>query len=129
MLHTIASYIRMAVPIILFIGVWRFGAWKNWGKYYPTILFIISVDFFISILTYEYPLWTFHGSLLIPNHTINDFVIAFTGYSQMVLIYLSRYPYKSEWYKQLVYVALWAISYGIYQQRVKWLERQMIYKN
>jgi hypothetical protein len=111
MLHTIASYLRLAFPFILLIGVWRFGDWKNWKKYYPTILFIISVDFFISILTYEYPLWTFHGAILIPNHTITDFLIAFTGLSQMALIYLSRYPYKSEWYRQLVYVALWASSY------------------
>jgi hypothetical protein len=111
MLHTIVSYIRMVLPFIYMVGTWRFGDWRNWKKYYPTILFIISVDFFISILMYEYPLWTIQGSLLIPNHTIADFLMVFACFSQMVLIYLSRYPYKSNWYRQLVYIALWAIFY------------------
>jgi hypothetical protein len=111
MLHTIVSYIRMALPFIYLVVAWRFGDWKNWRKYYPTILFIISVDFFISILMYKFPLWTFHRSLLIPNHTITDFILTFTCFPQMVLIYLSRYPYKSAWYKQLVYVVLWVIFY------------------
>jgi hypothetical protein len=115
MLHTIISYLRLVSPFILMIGVWRFGDWKNWQKYYPTILFMISVDFFISILMYEYPLWTFHGSLFIPNNTITDFFITFTFFSQVVLIYLSRYPYKSEWYRQLVYVALWVIFFSLYE--------------
>jgi hypothetical protein len=113
MLHTIISYLRLVFPFILLIGVWRFGDWKNWKKYYPTILFIICVDFFISILTYEYPLWTFQRSLLIPNHTITDFFITFTSFTQMVLIYLSRYPYKSRWYWQLVYVVLWVIFFSL----------------
>lgn len=113
MLHTIVSYIRMMLPIIYIVLAWRFGDWKNWKKYYPTILFIISVDFFISNLLKDYPLWTFHGSLLIPNHTIADFMIAFTCFSPMVLIYLSRYPYRKEWYRQFVYIFLWFILYNI----------------
>ncbi|MFL6562333.1 MAG: CBO0543 family protein, partial [Bacillus sp. (in: firmicutes)] len=109
MFHTIVSYLRLIIPFIYLIGSWRLSDWRNWKKYYPTILFIISVDFFISILMYDYPLWTFHGSLIIPNHTIADFIIAFTTFSQIVLIYLSRYPYHSKWYRQIVYLALWVI--------------------
>ena len=111
MIHTLLSYIRIVLPFIYMAGTWRFGDWRNWKKYYPTILFIISVDFFISILMYESPLWTIQGSLLIPNHTIADFFMVFLSFSQMVLIYLSNYPYKSKWYRQFIYVGLWALLY------------------
>ena len=113
MLHTIVSYIRMAFPFLYLIGTWRFGDWKNWKKYYPTILFLISVDFFISILIYDYPLWTLEGSFIFPNHTIIDFMMTLVCFPQMVLIYLSRFPYKSEWVKQLLYVTIWIITYII----------------
>ncbi|MFP5112970.1 CBO0543 family protein [Bacillaceae bacterium C204] len=109
MFYTFASYLRLMLPFMYLIGTWRLSDWRNWKKFYPTILFIISVDFFISNLMHEYPLWTFHGALIIPNHTIADFMITFTGFPQIILIYLSRYPYHSKWYRQVVYIAIWVI--------------------
>ena len=107
MLHTAISYLRVVLPFIYMIGFWRFGDWSNWKKYYPTILFIISVDFFISILMYEHPLWTFRGSLFIPNHTIADFILTFLSFPSLTLVYLSLYPYQSSWTKQVLYLSLW----------------------
>ncbi|WP_396897317.1 CBO0543 family protein [Neobacillus bataviensis] len=109
MLHTIVSYVRLFLPIFYAIGAWKFGDWRHWKKYYPTILFIISVDFFISIIMYRYPLWTFRKSFFNPNHTIFDFIVAFTFFAPIVLIFLSRYPYKSMWYKQVLYISAWVI--------------------
>ncbi|WP_446715567.1 CBO0543 family protein [Bacillus sp. OTU530] len=111
MLHTIISYLRLILPFLFLIGAWRFGDWKNWRKYYPTIVFYISVDFSISVLTYEYPLWLFHKSLLIPNHTITDFFMTFTAFPSVILLYLSRYPYTSRWSWQVSYVTLWVIFF------------------
>ncbi|MEH7119341.1 CBO0543 family protein [Neobacillus vireti] len=109
MLHTVISYFRMVQPVIYIIAVWRFADWRNWKKYYPTILYIISVDFIISILTYEYPLWTFHGALIVPNHTIADFMITFVIFPNLTLLYLSLYPYRSYWPKQVGYITIWLI--------------------
>ncbi|PLS04263.1 CBO0543 family protein [Neobacillus cucumis] len=109
MLHTVISYFRMALPLIYITATWKFADWRNWKKYYPSILFIVSVDFFISVLMYEYPLWTFRGSLMVPNHTIADFIIAFITFPNLTLLYLSMFPYKLHWFKQFVYIAVWVI--------------------
>ncbi|WP_342042696.1 CBO0543 family protein [Bacillus sp. OTU2372] len=109
MLHTVVSYLRMVLPFIYIISTWRFADWRNWRKYYPTILFIISVDFFISVLMYEYPLWTFRGSLIITNHTIADFFLTFIIFPNLTLLYLSLYPYQSHLPKQALYIGSWFI--------------------
>ena len=109
MLHTVVSYLRMVLPFIYIICTWRFADWRNWRKYYPTILFIISVDFFISVLMYEYPLWTFRGSLIITNHTIADFFLTFIMFPNLTLLYLSLYPYQSHLPKQALYIGSWFI--------------------
>jgi hypothetical protein len=109
MLHTVAAYFRMVVPFLYLIGSWRFGDWRNWKKYYPTALYIVCVDFFVSLIMYDYPLWTFHGALLIPNHTVADFLISMTVFTQIAFIYLSNYPFYYQWYKQVIYIAFWVI--------------------
>ncbi|WP_442862491.1 CBO0543 family protein [Bacillus sp. USDA818B3_A] len=109
MLHTIISYLRLFLPVLYIFAAWKVGDWRHWKKYYPTMLFIISVDFFISIIMYRFPLWTFNKSFFNPNHTIFDFIVAFTVFIPLVLIFLSRYPYKSMWYKQMLYISAWVI--------------------
>lgn len=114
MFHTFASYFRLGLPFISLLAAWRFGDWRNWKNYYPTILFLISVDFGMSIFTYRYPLWTFEKSLLVPNHTITDFFITFLGLSPVVFIFLSKYPYKSRFIWQIFYGICWVLlSTGI----------------
>jgi hypothetical protein len=97
-------------PFILLIISWFVVKdWRSWSQYYPTILFTISVDLTCSVLTYEHPLWLFHKALFIPNHTLNDLWINFTGFPLLILMYLSRYPYKSRWLMQIAYISLWAV--------------------
>ncbi len=109
MLYTFASYLRLSIPFLYLLAAWQFGDWKNRRKYYPTILFLICVDFGMSIFTYKYPLWTFQKSLMIPNHTISDYLITFFGLSPLVFIFLSNYPFKSSMIWQIVYGACWVI--------------------
>ncbi len=110
MLYVIGSYTLVFATFALFILAWLLGDWKNWKKYYPTILFPILLDFFCSILTYEHGLWLFEKSLFIPNHTITDFYITFLHFPPKVLIYLSLYPYKSPLFKQLAYITIWVVG-------------------
>ncbi|MGG1675397.1 CBO0543 family protein [Neobacillus sp. NRS-1170] len=109
MLHTFASFLRLVIPFLYLLAAWRFGDWKNWRKYYSSILFLISVDFGMSLLTYNFSLWTFQKSFLVPNHTITDFLITFFVLSPMVFIFLSKYPFNSSMIWQIVYGAVWVI--------------------
>ncbi|MFJ7309628.1 CBO0543 family protein [Peribacillus frigoritolerans] len=94
----------------LVIVTWRLGDWRNWKEYYPTILFMICLSFFSSILMYDHPLWLFHGTLFLPNHTITNFLITFVQFPMLVLIYLSNYPQKIR--GQIGYFALWVVIFS-----------------
>jgi hypothetical protein len=94
------------IPIFIFI-CWKWGDWKNWRKYYPTILYIILIDFLNNFLTANYPLWEYDRVL--NHHTFNDILVAFTIYPCTVLIYLPYYPKKI--LKQAGYIAFWILIY------------------
>lgn len=91
-------------------AAWRWGDWRNWRGYYPTVLYVIGVQLVVSILTYEYSLWYFRPALFVPNHTVADFLIAFTNFPPITLLYLSRYPSQATLPKQLLYVLAWTVG-------------------
>ncbi|WP_420490945.1 CBO0543 family protein [Neobacillus drentensis] len=111
MIPKLTLYFPWILSVMLLISALIFAIWKNLKIYYPTIIFAISVDFYISIITYEHSLWYFHKAFLVPNHTIADLFIAFTNLPLIILVYLSRYPYKAPFYKQLVYISFWSILF------------------
>jgi hypothetical protein len=111
MMTKLTNYFPLIVTVILLFFSLIYANWKNWRSYYSTILFVICVDFFISIVTFEHSLWHFNKALLIPNHTIADFVIAFTNLPLITIVFLSRYPYKTQLYKQIAYIFFWTILF------------------
>lgn len=110
MLYLLGNIFLFAVTVGWGGAAWRLGDWRQWRKFYPTILFVISVDFFVSILTYEHPLWYFHRSVVTPNHTVADFFIALTNFPPMILVFLSHYPVKPPLLHQFAYVSAWALG-------------------
>lgn len=47
---------RIILVLVFVIIAWKWGDWKNWKLYYPTILFMILGDFVYIFLTYKKPL-------------------------------------------------------------------------
>jgi hypothetical protein len=47
---------NIAFGIMFLLIGWRFGDWRNLGKYYPTILFLIIGDLLYNVLTYNIPM-------------------------------------------------------------------------
>lgn len=42
-------------------AMWKWGDWKNWQKYYPTILLFIIGDFiYLYLLSDLYPMWRYN---------------------------------------------------------------------
>ncbi|SEC04458.1 hypothetical protein SAMN05443246_2778 [Paenibacillus sp. GP183] len=123
------NWAGMVFPLILvFASLFVVKDWRNWRKYYPTILFTISVDLIFSVLTYEHSLWYFHKALFIPNHTLHDLWINFTAFPLIILMYLSRYPYKSGWLMQTAYFTLWAVLFSLVEG-VSFILRFITYHN
>lgn len=99
---------RLIIVLLFVFVAWRWGDWRNWHKYYPTIVFMIAVDLLHCILTYNHPLWLFHKTL--PNHTLNSLLIMFTAFPATVLIYVSHYPRSP--IMKILYVTFWVFIYS-----------------
>ncbi|KKK39042.1 hypothetical protein WQ57_04430 [Mesobacillus campisalis] len=93
----------------------KWGDWKRWKVYYPTILFLISIDSIKNFLLYNHMMWTyqevFFGKALLQNHTVINLMIMVVVYPATILIYLGRFP-KETW-KQIRWISIWISVYWI----------------
>ncbi|MFX3624450.1 MAG: CBO0543 family protein [Ectobacillus sp.] len=88
---------------------WCFGDWRNFNKYYPTILYLMVGDLLYNFLNADKLLWRYHGNIP-PNHTLITILIMIVSYSATVLIYLSRFPKTRG--KQILWICFWIVLYG-----------------
>ncbi|WP_313771830.1 CBO0543 family protein [Neobacillus niacini] len=83
---------------IFLIAAIIWGDWRNWRKYYSTILFIWFGDLLYNFLCYDYKMWEYKESIfglaVMPNHTIITLLIMFISYPSSILIFLGRFPEK-----------------------------------
>ncbi len=100
-------FVRLIMAIIWIISSYLWGDWKNWKKYYPTLLFFGMGNLIYSTVFHNKPLWTFQSDFLVP--PINELFIIFTIFFSSILLYLSKFP--KTLYKQIIYISLWV---GIY---------------
>ncbi len=107
--------IALSAPFFIFC-CWKWGDWKNWKVYYPTILYVILVDFLTNFLTAHYPLWEFNYKIV--NHTLSDIFIAFTVFPSTVILFLSHYPRKP--IRQAFHILLWAGLYILLEALCTW---------
>jgi len=100
-------FFRIGLIIISVTICWKRRDWRNWNKYYPTILYFILLDFLYNMLFANFSLWEYRQ--LFPNHTLNDILEAITIFPCTVLVFLPHYPNKV--YKQIFYVLFWVVFY------------------
>jgi hypothetical protein len=99
-------YILFCILYLIAMFIW--GDWRNWKKYYSTILFFIIGDLLYNFLLFNQPWWLFHD-LILPNHSMVSIVCMFVAYPATVLIYLGRFPV--EWKKRSLWFLLWSAIY------------------
>jgi hypothetical protein len=87
------------------IAGYIWGDWRNWQKYYPTILFFILGDLLYNFLLYNKSMWIFHD-LILPNHTTITISAMTISYTATVLIYLGRFP--NSWKNRFLWFLLWS---------------------
>lgn len=96
------------INILYMIAGFKWGDWRNWNSYYPTILFFIIGDFLYNFLLYKQSMWVFHD-IILPNHTTITILAMVVSYSVTVLIYVGRFPIG--WKKRSLWFLLWV---GVY---------------
>jgi hypothetical protein len=96
------------INILYLLVAYKWGDWKNWKLYYPTILFFIMGDLLYNFLLYEKSMWLFHDVIL-PNHSTITILAMVVSYSATVLIYIGKFPVG--WMNRSLWFLLWV---GIY---------------
>jgi len=94
---------RIAIAIVFIYLCFKWGDWRNWKSFYPTILFFIIANLSCDILTYSKPLWLYGGSFW--DHTFADYFVAFFIYPSVIILFLSNFPKKI--LKQVWYIIFW----------------------
>ena len=101
--------------VVIFAGfvfsAWRWGDWKNWEKYYSTILYFILISILQTLVTYDHYLWKFNPTPALPllnNHIAITIAVSFVVFTCTTLIYLGNYPNN---HHQYWYILLWICFY------------------
>jgi hypothetical protein len=105
-----------AIYAFIWLGIlFKWGDWKNWRRYYPTILFFIIGDFlYLYLLSDHYPMWRYSPpeadqEVGLTNTHISLSIIAIK-YPATVLAYLSNFPEKNLM-KKVLYFTGWIVFY------------------
>lgn len=100
----------MGLVVIALISIFlcfKWGDWKNWRKYYPTILFYIITDINHMLLTSKKELWLIHGFI---NDTLSDYFISLVIAPCIIILFLSNYPKHIA--KQVIYMLLYVVIFA-----------------
>lgn len=85
------------------ISAYRWGDWKNWKKYYPSMLFFGMGDLIYVTVFHDKLLWNFPTNFLVPS--LDELLLIFAIFFPTTLLILSNYPKKL--CKQIVYIGAW----------------------
>jgi hypothetical protein len=96
---------QIASSVIMVLAAWKWGDWKNWKLYYPTMLYYIVFDFLYALLTYNYPLWQYESPLL--KTTFSDILLSFIFFPAKILLFLSWQP--NPLIIRILYTIIWII--------------------
>jgi hypothetical protein len=88
---------------------YKFGDWRNWKNYYPTILFFILSNAVCILLNYNHPLWFYESKIL--NHTFCDLLVCITVYPSTIMIFIPNFPKKIT--KGIIHISYYVSIYTI----------------
>lgn len=116
---------HLAVAVCAAITAWIWGDWRNWQKYYPTLLYVFSVSMLYEFLTKEHTIWQFKPDFLF-NHTQVILLHAAISVPLTVFVFLSNYPGK--WGKQILWCLMW-IGIYITVESLLYLTNRIVYEH
>lgn len=97
--------ITLALSILL---LFKWGDYKRWKEFYPTILFTIIGDLTYNFVFHDYTLWFYDGFV---NHTVSDILMAVIAFPCGVILFLTHWPEGR--IKQAVYILAWSAADAI----------------
>jgi hypothetical protein len=98
-------YFHIMVMVIALLICYKWGDWRHWNNYYPTIQFFIIGDLIYCILFRNSILWMYVTDIL--NHTLVNMLMMFIVYPSIVLVFIPYYPKSIS--KKIGYIFLWVV--------------------
>jgi hypothetical protein len=99
--------IRLMLAFTSIICAYKWGDWKNWRKYYPTMLFFGMGDLIYLAIFHHKPLWRFETNLLTP--PVNELFVIFTIFFFNTLLFLSKH--HKTLLSKVLHIVLWIAIY------------------
>jgi hypothetical protein len=99
---------------LFLLASFRWGDWKNWKVYYPTIQYFIIGDLLYNFLLHHYLVWEYtpsFDSFWLPNHSFINLFNMLIIYPCVVVIYISHFPFNSPLRKKGLYILFWVVIF------------------
>ncbi|SMD09413.1 CBO0543 family protein [Sporomusa malonica] len=104
-------FFRICLVGSFLFAVWKWGDWKNWKKYYPTVLFVMVVNLGASYITYHHGLWNYHQDQLVKTQSTVELINSFVMLPSSTFVFLSNFPVNRKLY-QYGYILLWVLIFS-----------------
>ncbi|WP_206872969.1 CBO0543 family protein [Clostridium zeae] len=96
------------IPVFVFLfSAYRWGDWKRWQRYYPTMLFFGFGDLIYITVFHDKVLWDFPTNFLVSS--LDELLLIFGIFFPTTLLLLTYYPQKL--YCQISYIIMWIAIY------------------
>jgi hypothetical protein len=119
---------RICLLSLFLITALKFGDWKNWRKYYPTVLFVIAINLAVGFLTYHHALWKYKPDFLVQTQTTVEMLNAFVALPAVAFTFLSQYPDKNVYY-QFGYITTYVFIFGLLEFIAHFVVGTLCYEN
>ncbi|ERI94204.1 hypothetical protein HMPREF1982_01216 [Clostridiales bacterium oral taxon 876 str. F0540] len=90
-------------------AAYKWGDWRNFQKYYPTMLFFVLGNLTHAVIFYNFPQW-FYVSSFLPHNLIN-IIAAFTIFPSTILLFSPYFPEKLS--NKVLYILKWVTLYTL----------------
>jgi hypothetical protein len=108
---TVILLFRIGLMTGFLLAAWRWGDWRRWRLYYPTMLFAALVNIAAAYISYHHPLWDFNADALASSETTVEMLNTFIVMPATVLVFLSRYPAAGP-LRQARYILVWVALFA-----------------
>lgn len=93
------------------LSAWKWGDWKNWQKYYSTILFVMVANLSAGYISYHHPLWIYNDDAIFTTEASIEYLNTYLALPAVTLIYLSNFPVAGTAHK-CAYVLMWVVVFS-----------------
>jgi hypothetical protein len=112
------------IAVVCFGLCYKWGDWKNWKLYYPTILFYIIATLTAHILMEKQQLWSVH--VLFDSDMLADYFMSCILFPPVVILFLCNYPKQIT--KKIMYIFVFVFTFSL-TEYIAGIQKAITYGN